>query len=259
MKTVIFAGGLGTRISEETEARPKPMVEIGGKPILWHIMKIYEKHGFNDFVICLGYKAYMIKEYFMHYFMHNSDVTIDLRTNSVEIHQTKSEAFRVTLVDTGLMTKTAGRLQRVREHIGNERFMLTYGDGVSDVDIHALLAFHERSGKLATLTAIQPAGRFGGLDIDPAGHVGRFVEKPKGESGWINGGFFVLEPQVFDYLPALSDSVMWEDAPLTRLADEGQLAAYRHEGFWKCMDALRDKIELEELWQTGKAQWKVWQ
>jgi len=258
MKTVIFAGGLGTRLSEETTLRPKPMVEIGGKPILWHIMKIYEQHGFNEFIICLGYKGYMIKEYFMNYFMHNSDLTIDLKNNTSTIHQTKSEAFKITLVDTGLHTMTAGRLQKVKEHIGNEPFMLTYGDGVSDIDLTALLSFHKEHGKIATMTSIQPPGRFGSLDIENDNLITEFIEKPKGDGFWINGGFFVLEPKVFDFLPEDSTDVMWEQYPLKKLATSNELMAYKHHGFWKCMDHLRDKTALDELWDTNNAAWKTW-
>jgi glucose-1-phosphate cytidylyltransferase len=258
MKVVIFAGGLGTRLMEETEARPKPMVEIGGKPILWHIMKIYEAYGFNEFIICLGYKGYMIKEYFMHYFMHNSDVTINLETNGIEIHEARGERFKVTLIDTGVNTKTAGRLKRIRKHVEGETFMLTYGDGLTDLNINDLLEFHKKSGRIATLTSIQPAGRFGSLDIEDNGFVKNFVEKPKGDGFWINGGFFVLEPEVFNYLPNESDDIMWEEEPLTSLADSGQLSALKYMGFWKCMDHLRDKMELEKLWSTNSPPWKVW-
>ena len=258
MKVVIFAGGMGTRISEESQLRPKPMIEIGGKPMLWHIMKMYESHGFNDFIICLGYKGYMIKEYFMNYYMHNSDVTIDLKSNDVKIHQTNAESFKVTLVDTGLDTKTAGRLKRIQQHINNEPFMLTYGDGVTDIDLNKLWQFHLKHGKTATVTSIQPAGRFGSLDIDEQNNVNKFIEKPKGDGYWINGGFFILNPNVFDYLKGSCDDVMWEDEPLEQLALTGELFAYKHNGFWKCMDALRDKIELEELWNTGNAKWKSW-
>lgn len=258
MKVVIFAGGMGTRISEESQLRPKPMIEIGGKPILWHIMKMYESHGFNDFIICLGYKGYMIKEYFMNYYMHNSDLTIDLKNNDVQIHQTNAESFKITLVDTGLDTKTAGRLKRIQQHINNEPFMLTYGDGVTDIDLNKLWQFHLKHGKTATVTSIQPAGRFGSLDIDAQDNVNKFIEKPKGDGYWINGGFFILNPNIFDYLEGNCDEVMWEDAPLEQLASDGELFAYKHNGFWKCMDALRDKIELEELWNTGNAKWKSW-
>lgn len=259
MKVVIFAGGLGTRLSEETGKRPKPMVEVGGKPILWHIMKIYESYGFNDFVICLGYKGYMIKEYFMNYYMHNSDLTIDLKNNSTTVHQSKSEAFKITLVDTGLMTMTAGRLMRVKEHLEDDTFMLTYGDGVSNVNITQLLDYHKAHGKIATMTSIQPPGRFGSLDIRNNNVVTSFIEKPKGDGAWINGGFFVLEPSVFDYIPEDSDDVMWEDAPLESLANDGQLVAYKHDGFWKCMDHLRDKVALEKIWTSDNIPWKVWE
>jgi glucose-1-phosphate cytidylyltransferase len=258
MKVVIFAGGLGTRLSEETELRPKPMVEIGGKPILWHIMKIYSHYGYNDFIICLGYKGFYIKEYFMDYYMHNSDMTIELHSNKVDIHYTQTESFRVTLVDTGLHTKTAGRLKRIKKYVGDEPFMLTYGDGVSDIDINELVAFHKRHGKIATLTAIQPEARFGGMDLDVNNEVKKFKEKPKGDGKWINGGFFVLSPAVFDFLDERADDTMWEDSPLESISTAGQLLAYKHKGFWKCMDALRDKIELEELWDSGNAKWKKW-
>ncbi|MES1222968.1 MAG: glucose-1-phosphate cytidylyltransferase [Bacteroidota bacterium] len=258
MKVVIFAGGLGTRISEETETRPKPMVEIGGKPILWHIMKMYSHYGFNDFIICLGYKGYVIKEYFMHYFLHNSDITIDVASNKMEIHGTNSEAFKVTLVETGANTKTAGRLQQVQKYTGNEDFMLTYGDGVSDVDINKLIEFHKQHNKIATVTAVQMDARFGGMDLAPDGGVVSFKEKAKDENKWINAGFFVLSPKVFDYLKGDMSNMMWEDAPLEKLTADNQLSAYRHTGFWKPMDALRDRIELEALWQNNKAKWKTW-
>jgi glucose-1-phosphate cytidylyltransferase len=258
MKVVILAGGLGTRLMEETEARPKPMVEIGGKPILWHIMKIYEYYGFNDFVICLGYKASFIKEYFFNYYLHNSDVTIELENNRVEVHYSKSESFKVTLVDTGLNTNTAGRIKRIKHHLNDETFMLTYGDGVSNVDIKKLIDFHKSQGKLATLTTIQVPGRYGNLDMDENGKVDHFQEKPEGDGMWINGGFFVLEPGIFNYLEEDMDSVQWEKGPLVELAKDGQLVAFKHAGFWKCMDALRDRIELEQLWSSGKADWKSW-
>ncbi len=258
MKVVIFAGGLGTRISEETDAKPKPMVEIGGKPILWHIMKIYRHYGFNDFIICLGYKGYVIKEYFMNYFLHNSDITVDLANNKMEVHDTRAEAFKVTLVETGLNTKTAGRLQRIQKYVGDEDFMLTYGDGVCDVDINKLLAFHKEHNKITTVTAIQLDARFGGMDLDVNGNVISFREKAKDESKWINGGFFVLKPEVFNYLKDDMTDMMWEDEPLEKLTLDKQLVAFQHKGFWKCMDALRDKIELEELLATGQAPWKKW-
>jgi len=256
MKAVILAGGLGTRISEETTNRPKPMIEIGGKPILWHIMKIYSAHGVNDFVVCCGYKGYMIKEYFANYFLHMSDVTFDMRKNSMEVHLRSAEPWRVTLIDTGENTMTGGRLKRVASHVqDDEAFCFTYGDGVSDVNITDLVAFHKAQKVKATLTAAFPAGRFGALDID--GHkVQSFKEKPKGDGGMINGGFFVLSPDVLKYIDG--DASIWERAPLEKLAEEGQLAAYQHSGFWQPMDTLRDKTYLEELWTTGNAPWKVW-
>ena len=258
MKVVIFAGGLGTRISEETDTRPKPMVEIGGKPILWHIMKIYSHFGFNEFIICLGYKGYIIKEYFMHYFLHNSDITIDIANNKLETHDSNTEAFKVTLVDTGLNTKTAGRLKQIQKYIGNEDFMLTYGDGVCDIDLKKLVQYHKTHNKIATVSSIQLDARFGGMDVGEHGEVLSFREKAKDESKWINGGFFVLKPEVFNYLKGDVNNVMWEDEPLESLANDNQLVAYRHRGFWKCMDALRDKIELEDLWKHNQAKWKVW-
>jgi glucose-1-phosphate cytidylyltransferase len=256
MKAIIFAGGLGTRISEESTLRPKPMVEIGGKPILWHIMKIYSAHGVNDFVICCGYKGYVIKEYFANYFLHMSDVTFDMQHNKMEVHQRYAEPWRVTLVDTGEDTMTGGRLKRVAEYVKNEEaFCLTYGDGVSNVNITELIAFHKAQKVKATLTAIIPPGRFGALDLG-GNKVNSFMEKPKGDGSMINGGFFVLSPKVIDYIA--DDSTIWERAPLERLAVEGNLVAYHHNGFWQPMDTLRDKTLLEELWQTGKAPWKVW-
>ena len=258
MKVVLFAGGLGTRISEETDIRPKPMVEIGGKPVLWHIMKIYSHYGFNDFIICLGYKGYVIKEYFMNYFLHNSDITVDLGNNKMEIHDTSAEAFKVTLVETGLNTKTAGRLKKVQKYIGNEDFILTYGDCVCDININELLAFHKAHNKIATVSSIQMDARFGGMDLGANGQVVSFKEKAKDESKWINGGYFVLRPEVFNYLQGDVNDMMWEDEPLENLTLDNQLVAYQHKGFWKCMDALRDKIELEELWKTNNAKWKVW-
>ena len=259
MKVVIFAGGLGTRLSEETGSRPKPMVEIGGKPILWHIMKIYESHGFRDFVICLGYKGYMIKEYFMNYYLHHSDVTVELANNKLNVHYSNTESFKVTLVDTGDSTMTAGRLKRVEQYLEGEDFMLTYGDGVSDLDIKALIEFHNGHNKIATLTAVQPEARFGGMQIGNAGDVQDFREKPKGDGTWINGGFFVLKNEVFKYLNDNKiDSVMWEQSPLESLAKDNQLMAYKHNGFWKCMDAMRDKIELEKIWKSMNPNWKIW-
>jgi len=256
MKAVILAGGLGTRISEETHLKPKPMVEIGGKPILWHIMKHYSAHGINDFVICCGYKGYVIKEYFANYFLHMSDVTFDIAHNKMEVHQRYAEPWRVTLVDTGENTLTGGRLKRVAQYVQNEEaFCFTYGDGVSDVDISALTKFHHQNGRLATVTAVQPPGRYGALDMDN-GLVRGFVEKLKGDGGWINGGFFVLSPKVIDYI--LNDDTSWEGAPLLQLAASNQLVAFEHPGFWQPMDTLRDKNHLEELWANGKAPWKIW-
>lgn len=255
MKAVILAGGLGTRISEESHLKPKPMIEIGGKPILWHIMKIYSHYGINDFIICLGYKGYVIKEYFNNYFLHMSDVTFDMRHNDMEVHQKHVEPWRVTLVDTGENTLTGGRLKRVQDYIGTETFCLTYGDGVSDIDIGALISFHKKHGKKATLTAIQPPGRYGALDLDKT-VVANFQEKPVGDGAWINGGFFVLEPAVLDLIAG--DETSWESRPLIELAAEGDLLAYQHRGFWQAMDTLRDKNHLEDLWQTNRALWKVW-
>lgn len=256
MKAVILAGGLGTRISEETHLKPKPMIEIGGKPILWHIMKCYSAHGVNDFVICCGYKGYLIKEYFANYFLHMSDVTFDMAYNQMEVHCKKAEPWRVTLVDTGEETLTGGRLKRVAGYLKDESaFCFTYGDGVADVDITALIAFHRRHGKLATVTAVQPPGRYGALVLQ-GDVVSGFQEKPPGDGAWINGGFFVLDPKVIDYIEG--DQTAWEGAPLATLAQLGQLVAFEHRGFWQPMDTLRDKNYLEALWQSGKAPWKVW-
>ncbi|OWY37859.1 glucose-1-phosphate cytidylyltransferase [Xenophilus sp. AP218F] len=256
MKAVILAGGLGTRISEETTTRPKPMIEIGGKPILWHIMKMYSQHGINDFIICCGYKGYVIKEYFANYFLHMSDVTFDMRSNAMEVHQKRAEPWTVTLVDTGDESMTGGRLKRVSKYVENdEAFCFTYGDGVSDVNIADTIAFHRQHGKAATLTATFPPGRFGALDIQ-ANQVMSFKEKPKGDGAMINGGFFVLSPKVFGYLK--DDSTTWEQEPLMNLASDGELMAYPHEGFWQPMDTLRDKHYLENLWASGKAPWKIW-
>jgi glucose-1-phosphate cytidylyltransferase len=255
MKAVILAGGLGTRISEESSLRPKPMIEIGGKPILWHVMKIYSAHGINEFIICLGYKGYLIKEYFANYFLHTSDVTFDMAHNKMEVHQNSSEPWKVTLIDTGENTMTGGRLKRVRSFIGDDDFCFTYGDGVSDVDISASIQFHKAQGTLATLTAIQPPGRFGALDMTH-NKVSGFLEKPQGDGGWINGGFFVLSPKVIDQIEG--DQTIWEREPMEGLASNGQLSAYTHTGFWQPMDTLRDKNHLEELWASGKAPWKVW-
>lgn len=258
MKVVILAGGLGTRLMEETEARPKPMVEIGGKPILWHIMKIYEAYGYNDFVLCLGYKAQSIKEYFLNYYLYNSDVSIDIEKNKVDVHFSNSESFKVTLVDTGLKTNTAGRIKKIKKYVDGETFMLTYGDGVADIDINALVEFHNNHDKLATLTTIQTPGRFGNIEMEENGSVKHFVEKPQGDGMWINGGFFVLNPGIFQYLEGDVEDVQWENIPLKQIANDGQLAAFKHSGFWKPMDALRDRIELEALWSSGEAKWKIW-
>jgi len=256
MKVVILAGGYGTRLAEETEIRPKPMVEIGGKPLLWHIMKIYSSFGFNDFIICLGYKGYVIKEYFSNYFLHQSDVAIDLKENSTEVLNCKAEPWKITLIDTGQNTMTGGRIKRIKKYVGDAAFMLTYGDGVANIDVNELLEFHRRHGRHATITAVQPAGRFGALDLDSSDRVVSFLEKPKGDGTWINGGFFVLEPGIFDYIEG--DKTGWENEPLQKLSRDNQLAAYRHKDFWKCMDTLRDKAELENLWSTATPPWKLW-
>ncbi len=255
MKAVILAGGLGTRLSEETETKPKPMVEIGGKPILWHIMKIYSAHGIHDFIICLGYRGYVIKEYFANYFLHMSDVTFDMKNNQLEVHQNNAEPWRVTLVDTGDLSMTGGRLKRVRSYLDGEDFCFTYGDGVGDIDITRLVKFHKDSNKLATLTATQPPGRFGALDLDCNSVLG-FHEKPQGDGSWVNGGFFVLSSKVIDYI--YDDKTIWEQEPLKKLSEERQLSAFLHEGFWQPMDTLRDKNHLEELWRGNVAPWKVW-
>ena len=256
MKVVILAGGLGTRLSEETVLKPKPMVEIGDMPILWHIMKIYSSHGFNDFIICLGYKGYVIKEYFANYFLHKSDVTINLKENSIKVHDSYAEPWNITLVDTGLETMTGGRICRVRHHIGNEPFLLTYGDGVSNVNVRESVAFHQRHGKLCTVTTVQPSGRFGALNLGSHDEVTSFTEKPKGDGAWVNGGFFVCEPGVIDFID--SDTTVWEKEPMEQIANQGQMMSYKHEGFWKPMDTLRDKMELERDWQNGTAPWKIW-
>lgn len=254
MKAVILAGGLGTRLSEETVTRPKPMVEIGGRPILWHILKIYSAHGINDFVICAGYKGYIIKEYFANYFLHMSDVTFDMKENSMQVHKKRSEPWRVTIVDTGDDSMTGGRIKRIQPYI-DSTFCLTYGDGVADVDITRSVEFHRTHGKLATLTAVQPSGRFGALNLDGS-RVSSFQEKPQGDGSWINGGFFVLEPEVFSFIEG--DSTIWERDPMERLAGKGELQAWLHKGFWQPMDTLRDKLHLEELWDSHQAPWKVW-
>ncbi|HEV2981799.1 MAG TPA: glucose-1-phosphate cytidylyltransferase [Solirubrobacteraceae bacterium] len=255
MKAVILAGGMGSRLSEETVVRPKPMVEIGGKPMLWHIMKIYAAHGIDEFVICLGYKGYMIKEYFANYYLHTCDVSFDLAKGGMEVHRSDTEPWRVTLVETGEETMTGGRLRRVLEYVGDQDFCFTYGDGVSDLDITALIAFHREQGAQATVTGVQPPGRFGALGVDGE-RVRRFEEKPRGDGGWMNGGFFVLSPGVERYLDG--DDTVWEQEPMRALAEEGQLAVYRHEGFWQAMDTMRDRNHLEELWQTGGAPWRTW-
>ena len=256
MKLVILAGGLGTRISEETEIRPKPMVEVGGRPILWHIMKVYSAHGVNDFVICCGYKGYVIKEYFANYALHHADVTVDMAKNTLEFHERRAEPWRVTLVDTGEETMTGGRLKRVRHHL-DDTFCFTYGDGVGNVDITNSIAFHRKHGKLCTMTAMLPPGRFGALQMEHGtDRVQSFREKPEGDGGWVNGGFFVVEPKAIDYIDG--DATSWEKEPLERLAREGHLHAFRHDGFWQPMDTLRDKKYLEDLWKSGKAPWKVW-
>ena len=257
MKVLILAGGKGTRLSEETDIKPKPMMDIGGRPMLWHIMKLYSRYGHNDFVILLGYKGYVIKEYFANYFLHQSDVTVDLSTNKMDVHNNTSEPWRITLLDTGLETMTGGRVKRAESFVGNERFMLTYGDGVSDVNMDALIKHHEGHGKAMTMTAVQPDGRFGTFEADKDGGVKRFLEKPRGDGSWINGGFFVCEPSVFDYIPAGDDTIL-ERQPLESLASGGQLSAYRHDGFWKCMDTLRDKTDLNKMWDGGAAPWKTW-
>ena len=256
MQVVILAGGLGTRISEESHLKPKPMIEIGGKPILWHIMKIYSAYGIHEFLICLGYKGYLIKEYFANYFLHNADVTFDIAKNRLEVHQKKAEPWKVTLVDTGEKTMTGGRLKRVQDYLRGESFCFTYGDGLANIAIDKLIEFHHSRGKLATLTAVSPPGRYGALELED-NYVKRFIEKPKDGAGWINGGFFVLEPQVIDYISA--DDTSWELEPMTRLAQEGQLSAFLHRGFWQPMDTLREKNYLEDLWSSGNAQWKVWE
>jgi glucose-1-phosphate cytidylyltransferase len=255
MKAVILAGGVGSRLSEETTVRPKPMVEIGGKPMLWHIMKIYAAHGIEEFVICLGYKGYLIKEYFANYYLHTCDVSFDLAKGDVEVHRSETEPWRVTLVDTGEQSMTGGRLKRVLPYVGEEDFCFTYGDGVADLDIAELIAFHRERRMLATVTAVQPPGRFGALDVDGERVIG-FEEKPRGDGGWMNGGFFVLSPTVARYLDG--DETVWEQEPMRALAREGELACYRHEGFWQAMDTLRDRNQLERLWDSGAAPWRTW-
>ena len=258
MKVVLFAGGLGTRISEESHLRPKPMIEIGGKPMLWHIMNIYAAHGHNEFIVCCGYKGWMIKEYFTNYFLHNADVTVDLKDNKVEIHNTNAEPFKITMIDTGVDTMTAGRLERVLPYTNNEPFMLTYGDGVCDVDINALIDFHKQHGKICTMTTIQPSSRFGVVNMEEDGTVNQFEEKPEDSGTWINGGFFILQADIKNYLTDEGiDDVMWERQPMYDLANDKQIVGFRHRGFWKCMDTMRDKEELEKLWETNPL-WKKW-
>jgi glucose-1-phosphate cytidylyltransferase len=259
MKVVILAGGLGTRISEETDLKPKPMIEIGGKPILWHIMKIYSHYGYNDFIICCGYKGYLIKEYFANYFLHEADVAIDLVKNDYQILHSHAEPWKITLVDTGLNTMTGGRIKRIQPYVNNEAFFLTYGDGVGNIDIKELLKFHQSNKRYSTVTVVQPSGKFGAITFNKKNsvEVSAFQEKPKGDGSWVNGGYFVLEPDIFSYIREEDDTI-WERAPLETLAKEGQLAAYKHYGFWKPMDTLRDKMDLEEAWQAGDAKWKCW-
>jgi len=256
MKVVILAGGLGTRLSEETGIKPKPMVEIGGKPILWHIMKIYSSHGFNEFIILLGYKGYIIKEYFSNYFLHQSNVTIDLEDNSLEVHDHACEPWKVTMLETGLDTMTGGRIKCAKDYVGNKTFLLTYGDGISDVDITATVKFHKQHGKTLTMTGVRPAGRYGVLNIEESGNVSNFLEKPEGDGAWVNGGFFVCEPEVFKYIE--DDSTVFERGPLEQLAKEGNLMSRKHNGYWACMDTLRDKTALCELWGNNTAPWKKW-
>lgn len=257
MKVVILAGGLGTRLSEETELRPKPMVEIGGRPILWHIMKMYSYYGFNDFIILTGYKSHAIKDYFINYYTRYSDITVDMRKNSVKIHEHRNEPWKVTMLYTGQDTMTGGRIKKAQEYVGNETFFLTYGDGVSNVNIKKLLEHHKKSGKLATLTSVQPSGRFGAINIGEDGGIDSFNEKPKGDGAWINGGFFVLEPEIFNYIQA-GDQVIWEREPLEHLARDNQLNAYKHQGFWRAMDTLKDKNDLTQMWMTLDAPWATW-
>jgi glucose-1-phosphate cytidylyltransferase len=255
MKAVILAGGLGSRISEETDVRPKPMIEVGHKPLLWHVMKIYSAQGVDEFIVCLGYRGYVIKEYFANYYLHMGDVTFDLRDNSMEVLQSGAEPWRVTLIDTGDATETGGRLKRVLPYVGDEEFLFTYGDGVADVNLHELTQFHREQGALATMTAVQPRGRWGNVDLD-GDRIAHYEEKPKGDGGWINGGFFVLSPAVDEYIAG--DATSWEREPLKRLAEEEQLAAYRHHGFWHAVDTLRDKRLLQEQWDSGRPPWKLW-
>ena len=257
MKVVILAGGLGTRLSEETVLKPKPMVEIGGMPILWHIMKIYSSYGYNDFIICLGYKGYFVKEYFANYFLHKSDVTIDLKKNAIEIHESEAEPWKITLVDTGDNSMTGGRIKRIQKYVNNETFMLTYGDGVGDINIRTLVEYHKSHGNLCTVTSVQPSGRFGALDLTENNKVLSFLEKPKGDGSWINGGYMVCEPGVFDYIKD-GDVTVWEQEPMQNIALAGEMSAFKHHGFWRPMDTLKDKHDLNDMWQTNKSPWKVW-
>ena len=256
MKVVILAGGYGSRFSEETDIKPKPMIAISDRPILWHIMKIYSYFGYNDFIICLGYKGYIIKEYFSNYFLHESDVTIDMKENSTTFHNSKAEPWKITLVDTGADSMTGGRIKRIQKYTGDETFMMTYGDGVGNVNIKELERYHKAHGKYATVTAVQPSGRFGAMKLDNSNAVHSFQEKPKGDGAWVNGGFFILEPNIYNYIN--DDLTIWEQTPMEHLSKDGQLMAFKHFGFWKPMDTLRDKIELQNLWNSGKAEWKLW-
>jgi glucose-1-phosphate cytidylyltransferase len=257
MKVVLLAGGLGTRLSEETVLKPKPMVEIGGMPILWHIMKIYSSHGFNDFIVCLGYKGYVIKEFFSNYFLHKSNVTIDLADNSIKVHDSEAEPWKITLIDTGNDSMTGGRIKRIQKYTNNEPFMLTYGDGVGNINIKELVEYHKKHGKFCTVTSVQPTGRFGALNILDDSTVHSFMEKPKGDGLWINGGFFVCEPKIFDYIKE-GDRTVWEQHPMEEIANDGQMNAYKHHGFWRPMDTLKDKHDLNDMWDNTKAPWKIW-
>ena len=258
MKVVILAGGIGSRITEESHLKPKPMIEIGGKPILWHIMKIYETQGFNEFIVCLGYKGYVIKEYFLNYFKYNSNLSIDISNNEVKVHSTEGDDFKVTLIDTGEHTLTAGRIKQIEPYIEGDDFFLTYGDGVANVDIKSELEFHKKHGKICTMTVVQPAGKFGSLEFDEENKVTNFKEKPVGDKNWINAGFFIVNRNVFSLLENDSDNMMWEQKPLEKLTSDNQLMVFKHNGFWKCMDAMRDKMVLEELWDSNNAEWKIW-
>lgn len=257
MKVVLLAGGLGTRLSEETVVKPKPMVEVGAMPILWHIMKIYSTYGYNDFVVCLGYKGYVVKEYFANYFLHKSDVTIDLKNNAIEVHESEAEPWKITLVDTGDSSMTGGRIKRIQKYVKDETFMLTYGDGVGNINIKELVEYHTSHGKLCTVTSVQPSGRFGALDLSPENSVNSFLEKPKGDGSWINGGYMVCEPAVFDYIKD-GDATVWEQEPMQNIALAGEMKAYKHRGFWRPMDTLKDKHDLNEMWEKNQAEWKTW-